>query len=105
MDAMKTASIISARQRSTSESRFAEAIAAADALYQAFHTQLPRSGMLGHLRKVLAALPLGQNDYALLYCRIANADRYDQEGERHAAAYEIRLLAKRLRAEFSRTVP
>jgi hypothetical protein len=33
-----------------------------------------------------------------------NASEYLAEGERHAAAYEIRQLAHRLRAELHRTV-
>jgi hypothetical protein len=85
-----------------------ELFRAANETAQRFHERL-REGSdardcFANLVRYLDALPLAQSEYALLRCRLLNAHRYDLVGERQAAAYEIGLVAKQLRAELVRTV-
>jgi hypothetical protein len=47
---------------------------------------------------VLRSLPLAQGEFAWAECRLTNAAEYLAQDERHAAAWEIRLLSRRLRA-------
>lgn len=48
---------------------------------------------------LLGALPLPHGLYSWAVCRLANSRVYAQSDERFAAAFEARLLARRLAAE------
>jgi hypothetical protein len=92
-----------ARARGTSvEELFRAASRTAEQLHECLRDGSDARDCFATLIKILAALPLSQSEYALLYCRLVNADRYDLVGEQQVAAYEIGLLAKRLRAELAR---
>ena len=86
------------------EELFRSACQTAEQLHERLRTGVDVRGCFLALRMILDAIPLARNEYALQRCRLLNADRYQLVGERQAAAYEIELLAKRLRAELARSV-
>ena len=55
-----------------------------------FHTQFDE------VETALAALPLASEEFAVACCRLRNARNSSSRGERGAACYELRMLARSL---------
>lgn len=77
---------------------------ASQALLDALHAGLPTAAAERALSQLVDALPLAQQEYTVLRCRLTNAANYRQQGELAAAIYEVDIVNRRLRAIAARTL-
>jgi hypothetical protein len=80
----------------TIEELFAEAIHLSVALAENLHCGRDTRQFFPALSGVLLSLPLAQGEFAWASCRLTNAVEYVSKDERHAAAWEIGQLSRRL---------
>jgi hypothetical protein len=81
----------------TIEELFAEAVDKSAALGEHLHRGRDTRQCFTELAVLLESLPLAQDEFAWTICRLTNAAEYVAQDERHAAAWEIRQLHRRLR--------
>jgi hypothetical protein len=75
---------------------YARAVACLEGLIAQVASHTPSASDFGKARTTLEALPLDTEEAATARNRLDNARSYSEAGERGAARYELRLLARRL---------
>jgi hypothetical protein len=80
---------------------YRRALEAAEELTGEILLRMANSESFARLDRLLGALPLPQQRYSWVAARLANARAYVLGNEPYAAAYEARLLTRRLAVESS----
>jgi hypothetical protein len=82
--------------RLTIDELFSQAVDASAALAERLQRGRDTRQSCIELAILVESLPLAQAEFAWAICRLGNAAKYVAQDERHAAAWEIRQLSRRL---------